>query len=301
MPKLMYNGEEIIGGSNSSSIVNAPIGAILNWSGTEDTIPAGWHICNGEDGTIDLRDKFVLGAGTTHSIGSTGGSENVTLTVAQMPSHFHRYSDFRQNTIHVAGVTNGIATYGSSDGSLLNDITDRTGSSQPHDNMPPYYTLFYIQKVSASPNDYVTIEEVNSAIDTKLEGISSEDVYSTTETRIGTWIDGKPLYRKVIEAVTSGVANNPANIFNLGNFEIVRISGHVISRLGDRFDINTYIKVGDTIQFISTYTSKAGFLYVLQSGDPFLNSPVVVIVEYTKPTDTQSVSTLSLTATAVSG
>lgn len=78
-------------GGSDSYLVKAPIGTIVIWSGTADNIPTGWQLCDGTNGTPDLRDKFVLGAGTTHNVGETGGNEEVTLTVEQMPKHNHTY------------------------------------------------------------------------------------------------------------------------------------------------------------------------------------------------------------------
>lgn len=49
--------------NTSPASSSLPIGSIIMWSGTADTVPDGWHICDGEEGTIDLRDRFVLGGG----------------------------------------------------------------------------------------------------------------------------------------------------------------------------------------------------------------------------------------------
>jgi microcystin-dependent protein len=66
-----------------------PTGIIAIWSGSVGTIPTGWLLCDGTNGTLDLRDKFIVGAGGTYAVGDTGGSNTVTLTNAQMPSHTH--------------------------------------------------------------------------------------------------------------------------------------------------------------------------------------------------------------------
>jgi len=66
-----------------------PTGIIAIWSGSVGTIPTGWLLCDGTNGTIDLRNKFVVGAGATYAVGDTGGADTVTLSVAQMPSHTH--------------------------------------------------------------------------------------------------------------------------------------------------------------------------------------------------------------------
>jgi hypothetical protein len=51
-----------------------PIGMIILWSGAAAAVPTGWHLCNGAGGTIDLRGRFVVGAGSTYAVGATGGA-----------------------------------------------------------------------------------------------------------------------------------------------------------------------------------------------------------------------------------
>lgn len=64
--------------SESSGIVNSsmPIGSIVIWGKSIEEIPEDWHICDGEEGTPDLRDKFVLGSGGSHALNSQGGGRN---------------------------------------------------------------------------------------------------------------------------------------------------------------------------------------------------------------------------------
>ena len=82
---IMEDGSSII-----SNIVEAmPIGGIIMWSGTIETIPATWALCNGSNGTPDLRNRFIMGAGSTYYPGDTGGLDAVTLTTTQIPSHQH--------------------------------------------------------------------------------------------------------------------------------------------------------------------------------------------------------------------
>lgn len=79
-----------------------PPGGIIMWSGVIASIPTGWALCNGENGTPDLRDRFVVGAGSSYSVGATGGNATTShthtssgtvggteLSVSQMPGHTH--------------------------------------------------------------------------------------------------------------------------------------------------------------------------------------------------------------------
>jgi microcystin-dependent protein len=49
----------------------------------------GWALCDGSNGTPDLRDRFIVGAGGSYNVGDTGGMEEVTLTTSQLPEHDH--------------------------------------------------------------------------------------------------------------------------------------------------------------------------------------------------------------------
>lgn len=130
------------GGSGGDSI---PSGLICMWSGS--TPPDGWALCDGENGTPDLRGRFVLGNSASHAIGSKGGSETVTLTIEQIPSHSH--VDSRSASFGSAK----FSTTSTSSGNAINWVANstyevsKTGGSQAHDNMPPYYTLAYIMKL----------------------------------------------------------------------------------------------------------------------------------------------------------
>ncbi|CAH0532146.1 tail fiber protein [Ralstonia phage UAM5] len=73
------------------------VGDIKMWSGAIADIPSvhgpGWQLADGTNGTIDLRDRFIVGAGSSYAPGNTGGAASVTLTAAQMPAHNHGVTD----------------------------------------------------------------------------------------------------------------------------------------------------------------------------------------------------------------
>jgi len=56
-----------------------PVGGIILWAGALGTLPGNWEICDGNNGTPDLRNRFVLGAGDSYIVGNTGGAESVNL------------------------------------------------------------------------------------------------------------------------------------------------------------------------------------------------------------------------------
>ena len=43
---------------------------IIQWYGSASTPPSGWAICNGSNGTPDLRNKFIVGAGSSYNLGN---------------------------------------------------------------------------------------------------------------------------------------------------------------------------------------------------------------------------------------
>lgn len=131
--------------SNIPASGGVPINTITIWSGAVEDIPAGWALCDGQDGRPDLRGRFVLGAGGAYNTGAAGGSEEVTLTEAQIPEHSHTYL-YPSSAKYFS--TEASSTSPAYNGRTSN-TTDRTGSSQPHNNMPPYYALCYIIKVSS--------------------------------------------------------------------------------------------------------------------------------------------------------
>lgn len=127
--------------STSSSM---PQGSIIPWYGSPDNIPNGFALCDGKNGTPDLRDRFLVGAGNSYKLGNTGGVNMVTLTIAQMPSHEHDvYSGRYGSNIY------SISCDGSSYGGILDHKhkTKSAGGNQPHENRPPYYALYYIIKL----------------------------------------------------------------------------------------------------------------------------------------------------------
>lgn len=68
---------------------HVPSGLIAMWSGLIDEIPSGWFLCDGTGGTPDLRDRFIVGAGSGYDVGDVGGEAEVSLTSTQLPSHSH--------------------------------------------------------------------------------------------------------------------------------------------------------------------------------------------------------------------
>ena len=87
---LSYNSSN---GQFSVSVPSAFVsGMIILWSGNTGNIPTGFVLCDGNNGTPNLTDRFVVGAGAAYGPGATGGSSSVTLSTSQLPSHNHSFS-----------------------------------------------------------------------------------------------------------------------------------------------------------------------------------------------------------------
>lgn len=118
-------------------------GMIVLWSGAVADIPNGWQICDGTNGTPDLQDKFIVGAGSTYSVADTGGEATHTLTTTEMPAHTHTY-DRKTGGISgdVAQLTAAIMCT-----TKTAIASSSTGGDGAHENRPPYYALAYIMKL----------------------------------------------------------------------------------------------------------------------------------------------------------
>ena len=139
-----------------------PSGGIILWSGAANAIPSGWLLCNGTNGTPNLIDKFVLGAGTsTPAVGTTGGSKDAVVVSHTHPAtdsgHTHAMigvSTSRGKQTGLLGVLDSSlfvsttnANRGNSQSGAANITVTAVGQSGTNANMPPYYALCYIMKV----------------------------------------------------------------------------------------------------------------------------------------------------------
>ena len=130
-----------------------PQGLVAIWSGTVGTVPAGWGLCDGGGGRVDLRGRFVARydaavGGYNNPPTDTGGANTVTLTIAEMPSHRHEIAQNEDNVSVPAATDEVHSTRGM--GVVVPNATTAitlTGGGGAHENRPPYRVLCYIQKL----------------------------------------------------------------------------------------------------------------------------------------------------------
>jgi hypothetical protein len=144
-------------------------GMIILWSGSIASIPSGFALCDGTSGTPDLRNRFIVGAGSTYAVNATGGSADAIVV-----SHNHTASSTSSSSVSDPGHNHNVnvesTSEGSGDNEPTNAITGNTvttttattgisvstststtintaGSSGTNANLPPYYALAYIMKL----------------------------------------------------------------------------------------------------------------------------------------------------------
>lgn len=138
-----------------------PAGLISMWSGSIGSIPSGWYLCDGSNGTPNLTDRFIIGAGLTYAVNGTGGASSVTLTTNNLPAHTHTATVTDPGHLHSdTGTQQGFGSTSGPDSNQawsgthntatattgISVTNDSTGSGTSFSVLNPYYALAFIQK-----------------------------------------------------------------------------------------------------------------------------------------------------------
>jgi microcystin-dependent protein len=185
-----------------------PKGLIAEWAGIPSTIPSGWFLCDGLNGTPDLSGRFVVCLdedGTVfNNVGEIGGENEVVLTTNQMPNHEHDITPVDAVVLSFPGSS---STTGGSQLQASLSVDGVTGHSQAigvaeaHNNVPVYYTLAYIQYqggesapsfIGTFPNQTFSDDEIITPINMSTEffvGDGTNPIYTATGLPTGITID----------------------------------------------------------------------------------------------------------------
>lgn len=153
--------------STSSSV---PQGSIIPWYGSPGNIPNGFALCDGKNGTPDLRDRFLVGAGNAYKLGDIGGENSVKLAATQIGNHYHAFGSYHDNdgwfirlpsyeTFPMPPGSGRVWWNGRNGGGgfqgpfatqsldMVTSLAISTAAQEAHENRPPYYALHYIMKL----------------------------------------------------------------------------------------------------------------------------------------------------------
>ncbi|KVH29603.1 hypothetical protein [Burkholderia cepacia] len=153
-----------------------PIGGIILWSGAASNIPENWALCNGSNGTPNLEDKFVVGAGGSYAVGATGGATSATLSVANLPPHNHGVTD----TGHSHGVSqtphgHGVNDAGHSHSYAVNGGSGSSAGYQLNNSAP-------VGQTTGTSTTGISIQTSNAnvSVNAATTGITTQNTGSGT-------------------------------------------------------------------------------------------------------------------------
>jgi len=110
-------------------------GIIILWYGSITNIPLGWQVCNGTNGTPDLKNKFLVGAGDDYDVDDSGGRL--------------RYAHDFTGSGHLHVMQGGAIVQGGFATQDKTDFRGIAGTTYYVDTSPPFYSLVWIQKMGA--------------------------------------------------------------------------------------------------------------------------------------------------------
>ena len=288
------------------------IGAIIPFSGDINSIPDGFMLCDGSaisrttyatlfsiigttygdgDGSTtfnlpDLRGRTIVGVDTNDSsfntLGEIGGEKTHTLTTQEMPKHKH-FNGYKFNDGSGSSWSYRV-TYGVKEGNTDGISDGETGGGQSHNNLQPYISINYIIKVSENSIVPQGANIVSTFSSSSTNGYSCNYIndlnsYSTSEIRIGTWIDGKPIYRKVYK-ITQIPSLNTVTSLDISSLNIsrcIKLRGWTYSSSFGYIDMYFYNNDYNYAHLGSNST-----IFYKRGYDA---SEIYFVIEYTKTTD----------------
>lgn len=310
--------------NNSTNNMNdVPVGTICSYLGTSDPVDGNWLICDGRDtsGTaIELETYYpslymFLGASNvlpyivdrnspldyTRMVSrNVGGSSTDTwtatdsgLVVAPFVGFNGAYGYLSVNNVIItrASTPNNQVAAQSGAGSVFVEKGDIIKVCNNYHTVAntwsfiPFSKYKIIKATSSSDSYHVPNQEVVQIEQYFDEGLQRTQSYSTTETLTGgTWIDGKPIYRKVIENNT--VSGSGWQTLISSGFESVKTMVKIYGILYTNDGYIISLPWGETSYAISVrFNTTNKKIYIKMESTAFYNRPYKLVFEYTKTTD----------------
>lgn len=247
----------------------------------------------------NFKGKVPVGLDTTdtdfNTVGKTTGEKTHTLTELELPTHKHpnqHYavsSDARNYRTYEATIATGTGNV-----YLATADSNDAGGGQAHNNIQPSVVTNYIIKAKQSAGVVATVVdslESTSATDALSakkgkelnEKITRNSTYSTEEQAVGTWIDGKTIYRKVINFGALPNATKKEVQHNISNISIfTKIEGITIRNDGTKFTQSLPLVYKNTEMFYNTALAVDNTIIEIQTAGDRSMFNGYVILEYTK-------------------
>lgn len=310
-----------------------PIGSIMQYPG--NTIPESWLLCDGQAvsrseypslfnkiGTIygagdgsttfnlpDLRGKSPIGKDENDedfdTLGNTGGEKEHTLTKNEMPEHNH---GIKINVpVSAQQYSSGTARWPYQSDDNVHKWTENVGGGQAHNNLQPYIVQNYIIKARQSAGTATLAESLPVGSEIEFNGDSEEipvgweEVddpykYSTNETVVGKWIDGKPLYRKTFSGNTLPTTGEKKLEINVSSLDIEKgfidvTHSYFHDTTNGRYYPIPVVNVNTSTTTTANSSAQAGvylksdYSKMVIEGGYNMNWSATITIEYTKTTD----------------
>ena len=315
---LIVNGDLVeflpIGTILPYSSINVPRGYMIcdgrelsrtDYSDLFDVIGTNYGVGNGSTtfNIPNLTGRVPVGINSADStfenLGNSGGEKTHTLTTNEMPSHTH-IPTWQSNCppwLQAGGYgqISPSASGGANKANIGNLSINNTGGGQAHNNLQPYVVITYIIKVASGTADVpdsitITNSDVLQINQNKndITGLTSKtnnlSTYSSNEINTGaTWIDGKPIYRKVVN--TGQMPSNTTSKFVAtgisGTINVIKLYG--MAKTNDNFNITLPEALSGYMIRLSFRGSDNNIQIQAQTDRSAYTSSFVVI-EYTKVT-----------------
>ena len=298
---LDYDDERIPTGGGMPTGDTFPIGAITSYAGS--VAPTNWLICDGRAISRVTYSDLFNAIGTTYG----SGDGNTTFNLPNLKGRVITGLDSSQTEFDTLGETGGnkvtktlwniFNNYHFSDGTgaysdriIVNDSQNTSTTDINYVNissLQPYITLNYIIKAFQSSGTVADVSTTTTTSDTDTYScnyINSMDKYSTNEIKTNKiWIDGKPIYRKVL-SYSSSYANTGSRTIthNLGVDNYTNIVCGFLNYAGTTFPIPRIANDGNNVG-ISSISSNSLIIDVATAITSYSN--LILVLEYTKTTD----------------